>query len=79
MNVDRRFTYEPAYLRFHKFLRASVLIARERFVQDGEKIKAEWKALRPGNFVPTDKLFEFENSFIVSQLMVRAPVLERMP
>lgn len=79
MNVDNRFQYEPAYLRFYRFLRLSTLVAREQFVRDGQQIKAQWKALRPGNFVPTDRLHDYETSFIVARLIERAPVMEPTP
>lgn len=79
MNVGDRFVYEAGYLRFRRFLQASIVVAQERFVRDGQQIKAQWKALRPMNFVPTDKLHEFETSFIVARLLERAPVMERLP
>lgn len=83
MNVNNRFVYEPAYLKFYRFLRASTLVARERFVRDGERIRAEWNLTRLNNpwFQAMDQeaRAEYETSFIVSRLMDRAPAMESMP
>lgn len=83
MNVNNRFVYSPAYLRFYRFLRASTLVAREQFVRDGERIRAEWKLLSTNNpwfhAMDEEARTDYETSFIVSRLIARAPAMERMP
>jgi hypothetical protein len=71
MNVEKRFTYEPAFVTFRSYLGAATAIARQKFVCDRKLIRAHWQATT----LP-ESAFE---EWITERLLERSPIGGSVP